>query len=82
MTKKLVKALELEIESPEGLGYNVLQNNGRIAHQEVDHVHFHVIPKYDNESGLGVEWPAQETDFEKLGKLHKELISKIESGNY
>ena len=25
--------------------YNVLQNNGKIAHQEVEHVHFHIIPK-------------------------------------
>ncbi|RBQ68515.1 hypothetical protein FVER14953_12148 [Fusarium verticillioides] len=23
--------------------YNILQNNGRIAHQEVDHVHFHMV---------------------------------------
>ena len=25
--------------------YNVLQNNGARAHQAVDHVHFHIIPK-------------------------------------
>jgi diadenosine tetraphosphate (Ap4A) HIT family hydrolase len=23
--------------------YNILQNNGRIAHQEVDHVHVHFV---------------------------------------
>jgi len=23
--------------------YNILQNNGRIAHQVVDHVHFHMV---------------------------------------
>ena len=23
--------------------YNILQNNGRIAHQEVDHVHIHMV---------------------------------------
>ncbi|KKF92348.1 Hit family protein 1 [Ceratocystis platani] len=23
--------------------YNVLQNNGTIAHQQVDHVHFHMV---------------------------------------
>src|SRR5258705_4955480 len=33
--------------------YNVLQNNGRMAHQAVDHVHLHIIPKPDDARGLG-----------------------------
>lgn len=37
--------------------FNVLQNNGAIAHQAVFHVHFHIIPKLDDTSGLGVGWP-------------------------
>lgn len=36
--------------------YNILQNNGTLAHQEIMHVHFHVIPKYDNSDGLGIKW--------------------------
>ena len=42
--------------------YNVLQNNGATAHQAVPHVHFHIIPKYVEGSGvgcgLGVDWNA------------------------
>jgi histidine triad (HIT) family protein len=38
--------------------YNVLQNNGAPAHQAVFHVHFHIIPKTDDGSGLGIDWPA------------------------
>ena len=38
--------------------YNVLQNNGAAAHQAVMHVHFHIIPKYADGSGLGVKWNA------------------------
>src|SRR6185369_13223445 len=38
--------------------YNVLQNNGRAAHQAVDHVHFHIIPKPNETEGLGVKWPS------------------------
>lgn len=38
--------------------YNVLQNNGPRAHQAVFHVHFHIIPKEDDGTGLGIEWPA------------------------
>lgn len=39
--------------------FNVLQNNGAAAHQAVAHVHFHIIPKYDDGSGLGIDWPAR-----------------------
>lgn len=53
--------------------YNILQNNGRAAHQEVMHVHFHIIPKPSSEAGLGVGWPAQ-----KLDQTHaKELAKRI-----
>ena len=42
--------------------YNVLQNNGALAHQAVFHVHFHIIPKPDANQGLGVGWPAGKVD--------------------
>jgi len=57
--------------------FNILQNNGRLAHQEVDHVHFHVIPKPNPTEGLGIEWPASATDMEKLKALHAELKAKM-----
>ncbi|KAF8330239.1 HIT-like domain-containing protein [Amanita rubescens] len=41
--------------------YNVVQNNGRLAFQHVDHVHFHVIPKTSPTDGLVMDieknWP-------------------------
>ena len=42
--------------------YNVLQNNGRAAHQAVMHVHFHIIPKYADGTGLGIEWEPHKLD--------------------
>lgn len=41
--------------------YNILQNNGSLAHQAVFHVHFHIIPRFDEGSasagaGLGIRW--------------------------
>ncbi|NVB40508.1 HIT family protein [Pseudenhygromyxa sp. WMMC2535] len=56
--------------------YNVLQNNGRGAHQAVFHVHFHIIPRLD-ERGLGVGWtPGQlepEAARELLAAMHSAL---------
>jgi len=56
--------------------YNVLQNNGAAAHQDVFHVHFHIIPKL-GDRGLGVGWRAGELRKERaeelLGKLHAAL---------
>lgn len=37
--------------------------------QVVDHVHFHFIPKPDQEQGLGVGWPATKPDKEELQKV-------------
>lgn len=77
--KKLTVALNMnENDSLDGKGYNILQNNGTIAHQVVNHVHFHLIPKNDYETGLGIGWPAQETDFDKLKTLHEALKEKLE----
>jgi histidine triad (HIT) family protein len=38
-------------------GYNILQNNGRTAHQLVMHVHFHVIPRREGDA-FQFNWPA------------------------
>ncbi|KAH9175123.1 HIT-like domain-containing protein [Lactarius sanguifluus] len=59
--------------------YNILQNNGRIAHQEVDHVHFHVIPKpsASKTEGLVIEWPQQTVSKEELAEIHAELKGKL-----
>ncbi|KKY24610.1 putative hit domain protein [Phaeomoniella chlamydospora] len=70
VAKSIAKAIGAE-------DYNILQNNGRLAHQLVDHVHFHVIPKPNQAEGLGIGWPAQETNMDKLKALHEELKSKI-----
>ncbi|KAM0694168.1 hypothetical protein Q7P36_006295 [Cladosporium allicinum] len=57
--------------------FNILQNNGRIAHQEVDHVHFHMIPKPNKEEGLGIEWPMQSANKDKLQQLLEEIKAKM-----
>jgi len=47
--------------------YNVLQNNGSEAHQAVFHVHFHIIPRFPDGSGLGLGWtPGELSEGESL----------------
>ncbi|NLG42760.1 MAG: HIT family protein [Phycisphaerae bacterium] len=49
-------------------GFNVLQNNGKAASQEVPHVHFHLIPRRAGD-GLGYRWKtskAAPADLEKM----------------
>lgn len=58
--------------------FNVLQNNGPMAHQAVFHVHFHVIPKPSVHQGLGIEWPAGKADPEEAAKLAAALSKEIE----
>jgi histidine triad (HIT) family protein len=56
--------------------YNVLQNNGRGAHQAVFHVHFHVIPKLEDR-GLELGWRPGTLDSaaarELLERMHASL---------
>ena len=58
-------------------GYNVLQNNGPIAHQAVFHVHFHIIPKPDAHQGLGVKWPSAPLDHAQGAALAAELRAAL-----
>jgi histidine triad (HIT) family protein len=55
--------------------YNVLQNNEALAHQSVFHVHFHVIPRPDENQGLGVRWPARPIDHAEAKLLAERLAS-------
>ncbi|KZT22798.1 HIT-like protein [Neolentinus lepideus HHB14362 ss-1] len=60
--------------------YNILQNNGAIAHQIVPHVHFHMIPKpaESDTAGLVIGWPQQkDIGMDDLKKLHEELKGKL-----
>ncbi|KUK84160.1 MAG: Histidine triad (HIT) protein [Microgenomates bacterium 39_6] len=46
-TKKIARNIKKSLK-PEGL--NICQNNGALAGQTIDHLHFHLIPRYQKKS--------------------------------
>ncbi len=57
--------------------YNVLQNNGSRAHQAVMHVHFHIIPKEGDGTGLGIGWKPQSLDNEEAAELAARIAREL-----
>jgi diadenosine tetraphosphate (Ap4A) HIT family hydrolase len=58
----------------------VLENNEALAHQAVPHVHFHIIPKPDESSGLGIGWPAGKLDPVKGAELAFGIAKELARG--
>jgi len=62
--------------------FNVLQNNGRPAHQYVDHVHFHIIPKFGEDGpGLGITWDAGKLEGDRGAELARKITENIDFGD-
>jgi histidine triad (HIT) family protein len=57
--------------------YNVLQNNGAVAHQAVPHVHFHIIPRI-GDSGLGIGWRAGKLDPDRAAELTERIRAALD----
>ncbi len=55
-------------------GFNVHQSNNKEAGQVVFHLHFHVLPRKEND-GLGFRWNPQKANPEEL-KITQEKIIK------
>ncbi len=64
------------IETTGAPGWNVLQNNGVVAGQEVGHVHFHIIPRQDGD-GLGYRWLADKLDTAVAAQLVEQITAKL-----
>ena len=59
-------------------GYNVLQNNGRIAHQAVGHAHFHIIPRKAGDA-FHFNWPASKYDTGELEAMLEKIRVALET---
>jgi histidine triad (HIT) family protein len=57
-------------------GYNVLCNNGRVAGQVVEHVHFHIIPRFEGDDCLK-GWPAKTYADGEMDEMLKAIQKKL-----
>lgn len=64
------------VQSVGATAWNVLQNNGLAAHQVVDHVHFHIIPKF-KDAGLEIHWPAGRLDTNAAVALRQKITAAM-----
>jgi len=60
-------------------GFNILQSNGKIAGQEVPHVHFHIIPRFSGD-GHSFAWSHKKFSDEEFAKIQAEIVKNLTSG--
>ncbi|MDD6400575.1 MAG: HIT family protein [Lachnospiraceae bacterium] len=57
-------------------GLNVVQNNGEVAGQTVNHFHLHLVPRFKGDN-VSVTWKQGESDSNDLAELAKALKKRI-----
>jgi len=76
IAKTLPKLADAVIAATGAEGYNILQNNGKVAGQAVDHVHFHIIPRVA-EDGLGYRWNAKKYPQGKDKEMQQKILAEL-----
>jgi len=55
---------------------NILQNNGPLAGQTVDHFHLHIIPRYEGDS-VTVKWPQMDLTDEQIEDVRSSIAALL-----
>ena len=73
----IVKKLSKPIVKATGAdGFNVAQSNGRDAGQEIDHVHFHIIPRFKDD-GKVFDWPHEKYNEGEMQQYAKKINASV-----
>lgn len=74
---KVAKKLAKAVKKATGVdGFNIVQNNGADAGQDVFHFHLHIIPRLKGD-GLGM-WPHQKFPDKEMEEIKEAIISSLE----
>lgn len=57
-------------------GTNILQNNGRSAWQEINHVHFHIIPRFAGDQ-FKIKYQPKRPEREELELIAQKIGNKL-----
>ncbi len=76
LTRHLPRLMRAVMGAVGAEGCNILQNNGRSAGQEVQHVHWHVIPR-SADDGLGYRWNASSYAEGRDEKVQKDVLAAL-----
>jgi histidine triad (HIT) family protein len=60
-------------------GLNVIVNNGRSAGQTIDHVHWHIIPRFQDDA-VNWPWPHGEYVGDELGQMRFRIGRELGAG--
>ena len=64
VAQKLAKQI---VKNTGAVGCNILNNCGTVAGQTVDHLHFHVLPRYSEEDAIKITFePSSKQDLEEV----------------
>jgi histidine triad (HIT) family protein len=73
---KLIKVIPKAVDAQ---GFNLGINNGRVAGQEVMHVHFNIIPRFEGDNGLPIQGLVKLEVKEDLNSIGEKIRSLLKS---
>ncbi|HHJ7581010.1 TPA: HIT family protein [Streptococcus pyogenes] len=58
---------------------NIINNNEALAGQTVFHAHVHLVPRYNEEDSISIQYTTHEPDFPVLEKLARQINQEVSS---
>ncbi|MEK7094071.1 MAG: HIT family protein [Patescibacteria group bacterium] len=73
-TQRVAQALDKSLGAP---GLTIGINQGRVSGQEVDHLHIHLLPRFENDGGGAIQSVVNNPPRESLSEISQKIKSHI-----